>query len=164
MAYAPERREAVLKKLMPPNAVSIAELARSENISEQTLYGWRAKARQQGRLMPDTDLTPTGWSSRDKFAAVMETATMSEAELGEYCRAKGLHTSQLSAWRAACEQANDWDQATAVQMRQAKKSSDKQTRQLERELARKEKALAEAAALLILRGKLEALYDKDADD
>jgi len=164
MAYAPERREAVLKKLLPPNAVSIAELSRTESISEQTLYGWRAKARQEGRLMPDTDLTPTGWTSRDKFAAVLETATMSEVEIGEYCRAKGLHTSQLAAWRAACEQANDWDQAVSQQQRREKKSSDMRTKQLERELARKEKALAEAAALLILRGKLEALYDKDADD
>jgi len=164
MAYAPERREAVLKKMMPPNAVSIAELSRTESISEQTLYGWRSKARKEGRLMPDTDLTPHGWTSRDKFAAVLETATMSEAEIGEFCRQKGLHTSQLAAWRTACEQANDWDQATSAQMRSARKSSDKKTRKLEKELARKEKALAEAAALLVLRGKLDALYEKDEDD
>lgn len=163
MAYAPERRDAVLKKMMPPNAVSIAELARSENICEQTLYGWRTKARKEGRLMPDTDLTPDGWTSRDKFAAVLETATMSEAEVGEFCRKKGLTSAQLKAWRAACEQANDWDQAATAQSRAAKKHADKKTRGLERELARKEKALSEAAALLILRGKLDALYEKDED-
>jgi len=164
MAYAAERREAVLKKMMPPNSTTIAELARTEGISEQTLYGWRAKARKEGRLMPDADLTPEGWSSADKFAAVLETATMSEAELGEYCRAKGLHTTQLAAWRVACERANDWDQAASSHARTAKKLSDKKVKKLERELARKEKALAEAAALLVLRGKLEALYDKGEDD
>jgi len=84
MAYAPERREAVLKRMLPPNNVMIADLARSESISEQTSYGWRTKARREGRLLPDADLTPEGWSSRDKPAAVMETVAMSEAEIGEY--------------------------------------------------------------------------------
>lgn len=165
MAYAPERREAVLKKMMPPNAVSVAELARTEGISEQTLYGWRTRARLDGRLMPDTDLTPEGWTSRDKFAAVMETAPLNATEVAEYCRAKGLHTTQLAAWRAACEQANDWDQASGAKLRAAGKASGKKMKRLERELARKEKALAEAAALLVLRGKLAAMYDnEDADD
>jgi transposase-like protein len=161
MAYAPERRDAVLKKMLPPNNISLVQLAEQENISVQTLYGWRAKARKEGRLMPDADLTPEGWTSRDKFAAVLETATMSEAEIGEYCRAKGLHTTQLAAWRAACEQANDWDQAASAEQRAYKKANDKKTKKLESELARKEKALAEVASLLVLRGKLDALYEKD---
>jgi len=160
MAYALERREAILKKMMPPNAVPIAELSRAEGIAEQTLYVWRSKARKDGRLMPDSDLTPEGWSSRDKFAAVLEAAAMSAAEIGEYCRKKGLHASQL----AACEQANDWDQASSAQMRSVKKTTDRKLKRLERDLARKEKALAEAAALLVLREKLDALYDKDGDE
>jgi len=113
--------------------------------------------------MPDSDTTPEGWSSRDKFAAVLQTASMSEAELAEYCRAKGLHTTQLAAWRAVCEQANDVDSATTAQMKSAAKAADKRERQLAKELARKEKALAEAAALLVLRGKLVARYGEDED-
>ena len=164
MAYAAERKESILKKMMPPSAVSIAELARSEGIAEQTLYVWRSKARKEGRLMPDSDASSSSWSSRDKFAAVLETASMSAAEVGEYCRQKGIHTAQLTAWRTACEQANDWDQATSAQLREVKKTTDKKLKRLERDLARKEKALAEAAALLVLREKLEALYGKDADE
>ena len=114
--------------------------------------------------MPDSDCTPSGWSSRDKFAAVLETAAMSAAEIGEYCRKKGLHTSQLVSWRTACEQANDWDQASSAQMRSVKKTTDKKLKKLERDLARKEKALAEAAALLVLREKLDALYDEGGDE
>ena len=164
MAYSPERREAVLKKMVPPNAISIAELAKQENISEPTLYGWRAKARRDGLLMPDSDATPQGWSSRDKFAAVLETASMSEAETGEYCRQKGLTREQLTQWRSACEQANDWDQATTAKTRSAAKAAEKEKKKLKAELARKEKALAEAAALLVLREKLAALYAKDEDE
>ena len=164
MGYSPERREAVLKKMLPPNNIAIAELSKLEGISAPTLYGWRNQARKEGRLMPDSDLTPEGWTSRDKFAAVLETATMSEAEIGEYCRAKGLHTSQLSAWRAACEQANDWEQATSSQIKSSRKATDKKLKKLEREVARKDKALAEAAALLVLQGKLDAMYGKDGDE
>ena len=163
MSYSPERREAVLKKMLPPNQRSITDLAREEGIAEPTLYAWRTKARNEGRLMPDSNNTPQGWSSRDKFTAVLETATMSEAEVAEYCRSKGIHTSQISAWREACMQANDWERESSAQLKSATKAADKRAQKLERELLRKEKALAEAAALLVLRGKLNALYGEDED-
>ncbi|MCE2597426.1 transposase [Motilimonas cestriensis] len=51
--YAPERKEAILKKLAPPNSMSIAEVAEQEGISQQTLYHWRKQAREQGQLMPN---------------------------------------------------------------------------------------------------------------
>ena len=163
MGYSPERREAVLKKMLPPNQRSIPELAREEGIAEPTLYAWRTKARQEGRLMPDSNNTPEGWSSRDKFAAVLETATMSQAEVAEYCRSKGIHTTQINAWQEACMLANDWDRESNAQLKSATKAADKRTKTLERELLRKDKALAETAALLVLRGKLNALYGEDED-
>lgn len=159
MGYSLERKEAVLKKMLPPNNRSIAALAKEEGISDATLYNWRQQARNEGRLMPDADNTPEGWASRDKFAAVMETAAMSEAEIAEYCRQRGLYPEQLGAWRTACEQANDWSRASDKQLKDATKADRKKMRQLEKELARKEKALAEAAALLILRKKLDAMYE-----
>jgi hypothetical protein len=55
---------------------------------------------------------PEGWSARDKFAAVVETAALNETELAEYCRSCGLYPEQVRAWRSACEQANDWAQAS----------------------------------------------------
>jgi len=149
--------------MLAPNHRSIPELAKEEGISEPTLYAWRSKARSEGRLMPDSNHTPEGWSSEDKFAAVLETASMSEAEVAEYCRAKGLHTSQIATWREACRQANDWERASSAQLKSATKVTDKRMKKLERELARKEKALAEAAALLVLRGKLDAAFGEDED-
>jgi len=79
-----------------------------EDFSEATLHKWRAEARGKGRLLPDADVGPRGWSSRDKFAAVLETAAPNEADLAGYCRKRGLHPAQVMAWRSACEQANDW--------------------------------------------------------
>ena len=85
MRYPKERREAVLKKLMPPESQSVQALAASEGISVATLYLWRKQARAEGRLLPEHPETQ-GWTSRDKFAAVVETASMNEAEISGYCR------------------------------------------------------------------------------
>ena len=164
MGYSPERKEAVLKKMLPPNNQSIAQLAKVEGICDATLYNWRSQARNAGRLMPDSDNTPNGWSSKDKFAAVAETTAMNEAETAEFCRQRGLYPEQLQAWRKACEQANDWNRSTERQLKEATKSDRKKLKQLERELTRKEKALAEAAALLVLGKKLDAIFEEREDD
>ena len=162
--YSPERKEAVLKKMLPPHSRPVAELAREEGISAVTLYAWRKEARASGRLMPDGDSTPEGWNSRDKFAAVLETASLSEAELAEYCRKRGLYPEQIQAWREACEQANDWDREQNRRLKSHSQEEKKRIRNLERELKRKEAALAEAAALLVLRKKRQAIWGEDVDE
>ncbi len=79
MRYSSERKEAVLKKMLPPNSRSIREIAEEEGISAGTLYDWRKAARAEGRLLPDGDQTATGWTATDKFAAVVETAAGSSS-------------------------------------------------------------------------------------
>jgi transposase-like protein len=149
--------------MLPPNNMAIRQLSQEEGISEATLHKWRAEARGKGQLLPDADSSSEGWSSRDKFAAVLETAALNEADLAEYCRKRGLYPAQIVAWRLACEQANDWDRASSARLGQATKEEKKRVKDLERELARKEKALAEAAALLILRKKASAIWGGDED-
>ena len=99
MRYSPERKEAVLKKMMPPHNRPIKQLAVEEGISEATLYNWRTEARAKGILMPDSDSGAEGWNARDKFAAVMETASLNEQEIAKYCRRKGIFPHQLKQWR-----------------------------------------------------------------
>ncbi len=88
---------------------------------------------------------------------------MSQVEVATYCREKGLYPEQLTQWRQACEQANDWDQTSEKKLKEATQSERKKNKQLQKELDRKEKALAEAAALLVLRKKYNALF-KDHED
>ena len=163
MGYSPERKTAVLKRMLPPNTMAIRQLSQAEGISEATLHKWRAEARGKGQLLPDADTGPEGWSSRDKFAAVLETAALNEADLAEYCRKRGLYPAQITAWRSACEQANDWDRASTAKMSQATKEEKKRIKDLERELARKDRALAETAALLVLRKKASAIWGDGED-
>ena len=129
MAYSTERRAAVLKKLEPPNAVPLRQLAKDEGISEATLHAWRRDARSKGRLLPDADDGPEGWTSRDKFAAVIETAALNETDLAAYCRQRGLYAEQIQGWRTACEQANGWERASTQRLGQATKEEKKVTAQ-----------------------------------
>lgn len=114
--------------------------------------------------MPGSGENAGEWTSEDKFAVVLETAALNASELAEYCRRKGMFAEQIATWRAACMS----DNASAPQQARGKqtqaKEDRKRIRQLEKELQRKEKALAEAAALLILRKKAQAIWgDKEED-
>jgi hypothetical protein len=62
----------------------------------------RRAARDQGRLLPDSAAAPAGWCAADRFAAVLETAALHEAELGDSCRQRGLYPEQAHSWRSAC--------------------------------------------------------------
>ena len=103
----------------------------------------------------------TLWTVEARFSAIVETATMSEVELGEYCREKGLYPEQIKEWKAEfIESLTKSSQQEKVQG----KGDKKRINQLEKELRRKEKALAEAAALLILGKKLQAFYGEGSED
>jgi len=164
MRYPAKRKSAILQKMLPPNNKPIAQLAKEEGIAQGTLYNWRAVAREKGQLMPDGDLSPKGWSSADKFAAVLETAALNESELSAYCRQRGLYPNQIKQWRMACEQANDWDRAQNKRLQDNTRNADKKVKELQKELIRKEKALAETAALLVLRKKAQAIWGESEDE
>ncbi len=107
MGYSAGRKAAVLARMVPPSDILLQQLSQEEGISAWTLSRWRTEAPAKGALLPGPASASNGWSARDKFAAVVETAAMNEAELAEYCRRRGLYVEQLSGWRNACEQAND---------------------------------------------------------
>jgi transposase-like protein len=161
--YSPERKAAVLKKMLPPHNLSVAELSRQEGISDVTLYTWRKQAMGRGEVVSGSGKLPEHWPAEAKLAVVIETAALSVIEQSQYCREKGLYPEQVKAWRQACLDG----QTTAKQQLQHEgaqaKADRKRIRELERELNRKEKALAEAAALLVLRKKLHALWGEDGD-
>lgn len=150
--------------MLPPNNMALRRLSQEEGISQATLAKWRAEARAKGQLLPGANAGPEGWSSRDKLAAVIETASMNAADLGEYCRCRGVYPEQLRVWREACERANDWERAATTRITRETRDDKKRIKALERDLARKEKALAEAAALIILRKKAEAIWGRAGED
>ena len=162
--YALERKESALQKMMPPNNMSITQLSLDMGIGESTLYNWRKQAMNKGKLVSGDGRNAERWSSANKFTTVLETASLNEAELALYCRKKGLYAEQINAWRSACVNANvnvkEHEKAFNIESKKDKK----QIVSLEKELRRKEKALAETAALLVLRKKAKAIWGEAEDE
>jgi transposase-like protein len=159
--YPEERKDAVLKRMMPPENTPVPVLVEETGISKVTLYHWRKQASARGLVVPGDGRNSENWSPENKFAVVLETATMSEAELSEYCRKKGLFAEQVAAWKENCLQGNaSVTKQSEEDWKQARLARD-EVKQLKRELYRKDKALAETAALLVLRKKMHAIWGED---
>ncbi len=153
--YSKEFKESIIARMLPPNKVGVPDLARETGIPRDTLYAWRTKA---GKVKTSVSSNIYGeLSSEDKFSIVLETASLNETELSEYCRRKGLFPQQITVWQENCRQAHAPQSSKADKTTiKAQKSAIKR---LEADLRRKEKALAEAAALLILQKKAHALWE-----
>lgn len=164
MNYSPEYKDSLLRRMLPPNNESIAKIAKEEGLSEQTLRNWRDKARKEGHAAPGIDARPDDWSTQDKFLIVIETACLNETELAEYARKKGLYVEQIKAWKDACINANGGIAREAARLNRELKESQKERKKLEREIQRKDKALAEAAALLVLSKKANAIWGDQEDE
>ncbi len=152
--YSKELKESIVSRMLPPNNINVPELVRETGIPKDTLYTWRSKARKGSA--PAQLNTHRGLNSEEKFDIVLETATLNEVELGEYCRRKGIFPQMINAWQETCKQAHTMivpkaDQTTIRTQKEVIKS-------LKGELRYKEKALAEAAALLILQKKVRTLW------
>ena len=158
--HSKEKKGHALALMSAPEKLSVPEVAVRTGVAKATLYLWQRQARAQGLAVPAGSGVADGWSARDKFGVVVETAGLPEAELAEYCRKKGLFTAQVQAWRQACE-AGIAEGRTEVGP--ALRDERKRNRQLEKELRRKERALAETAALLVLSRKLEAFRTESED-
>ena len=159
--YSKEFKASIIAKMLPPNNIPVPQLVRETGIPKDTLYTWRSKHRKAQRPTTAQPPAPGELSSEEKFAVVLESAGLNEVELGEYCRRKGLYPEQIGAWRNSCMQANA---PAAPKIDRAKlKEQTKHIKRLEAELRRKEKALAEAAALLVLQKKVQALWEDPED-
>ena len=156
--YPQELKDRLVARILAPNHESVRALARETQIPKDTLYGWRAAALGRVKPTPSPEATSDArLSSDEKFAIVVETAALNEHELGEYCRRKGLFTPQVQAWRARCSAANGTGPSRAEQ--EHSREQARAIRHLRGELQRKDQALAEAAALLLLQKKVQALLD-----
>jgi transposase-like protein len=164
--YSMERKEAVLKKLLPPNNRTVISVAAEEGISDQTLYNWLKHKRYEGAPVPGKNRPGNEWSAEAKFAVVVETAGMSAEEINQYCREKGLYPAQIETWRAACLTGPSVAEKHNKEEKRQSMADRKKIKKLQAEIRRKDRALAEAAALLVLSKKLDALYgiDQDEDD
>jgi len=161
-SYSAEFKEQAVRKLMPPHNRTVASLSQEIGVSEATLYNWKKQFRARGYVVPKKSTIADQWDAKAKLAAVIQTAAMNEAERSEYCRKHGLYPEQFEAWKTAFEASESLEAAPATKAELA--AERKKNRALEKELRRKEKALAEAAALLTLSKKAQAIRGTNEND
>lgn len=157
-SYSPERKAAVIARMLPPHSQSIYQISRQEGIPANTLYGWRSQAGiSPPQANDDPGKSPREWSQDARFSVLVETAPLSAHAVAEYCRRKGLYPEQIQQWKDEFMQPGQREERALI------KKQQKEIQQLNREIARKDKALAEAAALLILEKKLKAFFDEERE-
>lgn len=159
--HSSQFKEAILNKLIE-SGLSVKKFAEQEGINLSTLYSWQKQFNTSGFSVSKVSSSDK-WSSEEKFAVVLETSALPEAELSEYCRGKGLYPEQVKEWKQACIAGNTAKSVKRVKTTPEQKSDKKRIKELERELHRKEKALAETAALLVLRKKFNAYWEEKED-
>ena len=162
-SYTSEEKARLVARLIPPENISITKLAIETGIAKSTLAQWKNKSLH---IIPtNSSLKARGAvSSQEKFLIVMETYTLSEVELSRYCREKGLYVEEVKKWSMSCRSANDIEDANSKELKQMLHEDKKKIKKLEKDLNRKEKALAEVAALLVLRKKLGAILGDAEED
>jgi len=160
--YSKEFKESIIARMLPPENVSVPDLVRETGIPKDTLYTWRSQYRNKQGPSTSSGRSSGQLSNEDKLAIIIETAPLSEVELGEYCRRKGLYPEQIAGWKKTFIQKTTT--ATSKVDREQLRQQDKTIKTLQSELNRKEKALAEAAALLVLEKKLQALLEDREDE
>jgi transposase len=161
--YPDELKASIIARMLAPNNAYVPELAKETGIPQDTLYMWRIKARGKVKNHNANKTPSGGLSSEDKFNIVIETASMNQEELNAYCRRKGLYHEQIEQWRRQCTNANKPVAPTRADREKARQQ-ERQIKQLQAELRRKEKALAETAALLVLKKKAQELWGDPEDD
>jgi len=155
--YTEDYKESVIKKI-EESEKSIPQIAEELSISKSTIYQWMRNNNKKSDTPSTNDKPSTKWSSKDKFHIVLETYTLTEEELSAYCRRKGLYVDEVRSWREQCLRANTVTSKDPKDIEDELKADKQRIKVLERELRIKEKALAETAALLVLRKKAQAIW------
>jgi transposase-like protein len=163
MKYSAAFKTKMVQKMLGGRSAN--SLAQEIGVNQPTLSKWLrdagslqpVKRRVQDEPAKTEGRRPDDWSAEEKLEAVLEAKRLSGSELGDFLRRRGLHEEQLRQWEAAAVESLRGRKAPG------RSAESKRVKELERELRRKEKALAEAAALLVLRKKADALWgDEDA--
>ncbi len=154
--YGQAFKERAVARLLPPESSSVEAVSQEIGVGVATLERWRSEALSG----PATTRT---WTAVARLEAVIATAAMDEAGKSAWCREKGLYPAELEKWRESAMAALAAPEETRASPQQTRKAQ-KRIKELEREVNRKDKALAETAALLVLSKKLSAVFGEGADE
>lgn len=161
--YSKELKESIILKALSRGDASQSSIAKANNIAISTLSKWLHEYRNIGSAIKKSVITSSEVITTEaQFNHLLATTNMSDVSLGEYCRKHGIYPHQLTQWRESF-MTNNADKNTNPLKNELKALKDKNKR-LEQELKRKDKALAEASALLIMKKKANLIWGENEED
>lgn len=151
-SYSKEFKDAIRTKILSRGSKTVAEVCEAEGINQRSAANW-IRARVNDPVMKKQKSSHK-WNPEKKLKALMETSNLSESELGVYLRKEGIFISQLEEWKKEFLSS----MILVKKSKPAKDDRDQKIKSLEKEILRKDKALAEATALLILQKKVNLIW------
>ena len=138
------------KRICPPQSQSVDKFSKKLDIHVMTIYSWPKVWQPQEEVVPASQKDPEGWGTAEQFTVVLETTDLNTTELGGYFRERRLFHEQIDRWRQAAQDANAQPLLTMRDQKDLQKrhQEHREIKRLQKELRRKEKALAETAAFL----------------
>jgi transposase len=154
--YGKAFKDRAVARLLPPESAPVQTVSQALGVSEATLERWRADALSE----PGREQV---WTAAARLQAVIATAAMDEAQRSAWCREHGVYVTQLLQWKddATAALGEPRDERISPQ---SIREDRRRIKELEREVRRKDRALAEAAALLVLSKKMEAIFQRAEDE
>lgn len=161
--YTDDFKETMVKKVLANPYKSVKQVSNETGVPSSTLGNWVRKYNQHKGI---TLSKKKKWTAEEKFEAVILTASMNEAERSAFCRKNGIYPEDINSWKqeaiSGCGAAPNNKELKKSKNRE--KALEKETKRLKKELSRKDKALAEAAALLVLKKKAQRLWGEPEED
>lgn len=163
--YTEEFKRAAVQKMLSRGNRSVGMICQETGASSHSLYKWANDlARDTGGSVKTTERRPQDLSAAQKMKAVMEFEGLPEAEQGLYLRREGFMSEHLNGWKKICEQALETSGTEAPASRAEWTEMSRRLKELERDLKRKNSALAETTALLVLKKKADLIWGIHEDE
>ena len=157
MTYTDNFKKTMVQKLLTPGGKGVKELSEEIGVCTQTLYNWRDRYSNVQNTI-STPKSPRKWTIKEKYSAVLASSNLPEQEYGRWLRETGLHSEHIEIWKKEVEET-----MSSPKDKEEIKGLKKKNKELEKELRRKEKALAEMAALITLQKKTAAILGDEED-
>lgn len=156
------KEQALVKVYNRGNNQSVQSVADELNINLTTLKTWmKQKEQDVNKSAPQKSKRPEDWNSEERFTALQKIYNLIGEDLNAWCRERGIFIHQLEQWKTDfCSQDDSVDKREEARILRTLKE---EIQSLERNLLRKDKALAEAAALLVLQKKFRALLGGEVE-
>jgi transposase len=152
-----EFRRGAVEKFQSRGSRSVQEVARVLGVSSWSLYQWSKRYGKTDEMKHNR--RPGDRSVQEKLRAVIEFEALGEEKQGEYLRREGLQSDHIAGWKKSMEAGLESGGGSLTAANRSEWAADKKKiKELERDLSRKDRALAETTALLVLKKKADLIW------